>query len=128
MSYTVECMPAEDHLRICITGAWPSKKPDDIMADIHALWTEHQSKPLLIDMRNMEDNPAVLSDYENAKRFEKAGYRRIGRIAVLDREDRCEANDFFETTALNRGLGFRFFYGDEQEAISWILTKERNKT
>jgi hypothetical protein len=72
----------------------------------------------------MEGTPSVVGDYYDVKHFAEAGFHRIRRIAVLDDLNRQEASDFFETTAVNRGLRFRFFYADEQEAISWLLSKE----
>jgi len=128
MSYVLTCSSTEGYLRIRVSGIWPSKKPEDIIADIYNLWTEHQNQPLMIDIRIMEDSPSVFSDYENAKLFANAGFYLIKRIAVLDDVGRREANNFFETTAHNRGMRFRFFYSDEQEAISWLLTKEQEQT
>ena len=128
MSYVLTCPSTEGYLRICVSGIWPSRKAEDIIADIHNLWTEHQDQPLMIDIRSMEDSPSVFSDYENAKLFAADGFYLIRRIAVLDNVDRREANNFFETTAHNRGIRFRFFYADEQEAISWLLTKEQEQT
>ena len=75
----------------------------------------------------MEDSPDVIGDYDNVKLFINAGFNLIPRIAVLDNEGRRQANDFFETAAHNRGLRFRFFYADEQEAINWLLAKEQDQ-
>lgn len=120
MSYTLTCQLARDHLRITVTGTWPSNTSKDIITGMHACWLEHQKRPLLIDIRSMRDKPTVVGDFRLAELFADTGFSLIGRIAVLDSEDRREANDFFETTAYNRGLTFRFFYADEQEAISWL--------
>ena len=128
MSYVLTCPSTEGYLRIRVSGIWPSRKPEDIIADIHNLWTEHQDQPLMIDIRSMEGSPSVLSDYENAKRFADTGFYLIRRIAVLDNVQRREANNFFETTTHNRGMRFRFFYTEEQEAISWLLKKEQEQT
>ncbi len=125
MSYTLTCSSTEDYLRIRIDGTWPCEKPEDIMSDIFNHWAKHHNLVLLIDIRNMEDTPSIHGDYENAKRFVDAGFSQGRRIAVLDKLYRHKANDFFETTAINRGLLFQFFYGDEQEAIDWLQKKEQ---
>jgi hypothetical protein len=93
------------------------------MADMLSIWEKHQ-RPILLDIRHMEDTPSVFRDYEEAKQFVSIGFQRAGRIAVLDNPERREANDFFETTAFNRGLRFVFFYSDEEEAIAWLLSEE----
>jgi hypothetical protein len=87
------------------------------------IWEKYQ-KPTLLDIRDMEDTPTVLLDYEEAKQFASVGFRRVGRIAVLDTPERRESNDFFETTSQNRGLRFVFFYSDEEEAITWLLSRD----
>jgi hypothetical protein len=120
MSYELTCSLEKDHVRIRMDGAWPDKKPEEVIAAIHALWEKHHKRHLLIDIRNMSNTPSVTSDYYEAKHFVKTGFIFVGRIGVLDNLDRKEANDFFETTAANRGLRFRFFYTDEQEAIDWL--------
>lgn len=121
MSYKLTCSSGEGYLRIRVDGTWPRGNPAGFMTDMLNLWAKHQRRPLLIDIRSMEDRPSVFEDYENAKRFAYAGFGQLPRIAVLDNLDRREANDFFENTAYNRGLGFRFFYTDEQDAINWLL-------
>jgi hypothetical protein len=59
----------------------------------------------------MKNTPTVLSDYQNDAHFIKADFHRVRRIAVLDDLNRQAANQFFESTAANRGLRFRFFKG-----------------
>ena len=124
MSYTLTCSSSEDCLSIRIDGKWAIEKPEDIISDILKHWAKHHNLPLFIDARNLEDTPSILGDYENVQRFVVAGFPRGRRIAVLDKLDRRNANDFFETAACNRGLQFQFFYADEQEAISWLLSED----
>ncbi len=124
MSYALTCSSSEDCLRIRIDRKGEFEKPEDIISDILKHWAKHQNIPLFIDTRNLEYTPSILGDYENVKRFVDAGFPRGRRIAVLDKLDRRTANDFFETTACNRGLQVQFFYADEQEAISWLLSED----
>ena len=71
----------------------------------------------------MPDIPTLIGDYHTVESFTNAGFRQIGRIAVLDTLDHEEANRFLETTAFNRGFYIQFFYASEQEAVNWLLTK-----
>lgn len=116
----------EDFLCIRIDGKWPSGKPVDFVNSIYKLWEAQAKRKLLIDIRHMDDTPSVLSDFWDAKIFAEAGFCRVGKVSILDNLDRQKMNAFFETTASNRGLQFRFFYDDEQEALAWLsLAKER---
>ena len=129
MSYELTCDWAEDCLRIRVDGEWPASNPKDIIAEIYDLWVTHSGKRgLLLDIRNMQDTPTVLGDYQHAALFAEAGFIQIGQIAVLDNSNRKEANNFFESTAFNRGQRFRFFYVDEQQALNWILPMEQNQS
>ena len=123
MNHTLEHSLDQGCLRIRISGAWPAGRAESIMVDILSIWEKHQM-PILLDIRDMEDTPAVYRDYEDVKQLANIGFRRVGRIAVLDIPERYEANDFFETTARNRGLRFRFFYSNDEEAIAWLLPEK----
>ena len=121
MSYELTCAVFERYVRILVDGVWPSDNPRRILVGIYDAWAKHRERALLIDLRQMRDIPTVIGDYETAEFFGNAGFREIGRIAVLDTMDREKANKFLETAALNRGISIRFFYASEKEAINWIL-------
>lgn len=123
MNYTLQHSIVQGCLRIGISGRWPTGEEESIIADMFSLWETNQ-KPILIYIQDMEDSPSVFRDYETAKHFSYAGFGRVRRIAVVDTPKRRKANDFFETTAYNRGLGFHFFYSDEEEAIAWLTSEE----
>ena len=127
MNYTLTGTLSEGYLRIQIEGEWPREKPEDIINGIRGLSAQHSDLTLLIDIRNMGSSESVAGDYYEARLFQDAGFWKFGMIAVLDNLNRKEANNFFETTAHNRGLRFRFFYADEQEAINWLLSKEQDQ-
>jgi hypothetical protein len=124
MTYEIKSKLKDNILKIIVTGTWPSKNPESIIADILNHCYKHQEIPKLLDIRDMESTPTILGDYEEVGLFVKAGFRRLGRIAILDTRSRKESNDFLETTALNQGLNFRFFYEDEQEVSNWLFGKE----
>ena len=123
MSYSLQSSPFDDYLLVRIEGAWPRGEPKKFISDIVDLSDKHPDLALLIDVRAMKATASMADDYFDAKRMADAGFGRLGRIAVLDILARKEANDFFETTAFNRGLTARFFYSDEQEAIDWLLSE-----
>jgi hypothetical protein len=120
MEYTLRCSSAADCLLIGVDGSWPSK-PENIIEDIRNLWAKQPGQRLVLDIRSMEGPPSILGDFEDINHFIDAGFRKLGRVAILDNPDRQKDNDFFETAANNRGLSFRFFYGDEKDAINWLL-------
>ena len=110
-------------LRIRLTGTWTAERADQIITDIFSIWEKYQ-KPLLIDVRDLEDTPSIFRDYQEVGKFVSAGFRQVGRIAVLDYPQRREANDFLETSAQNQGITIVFFYTNEEEAIAWLHPEE----
>ena len=124
MNYSIQCSESENHVRIFVDGTWPADNPEKIIIEMYDFWAKHQKPYLLIDIRNMEDKPSVLSDYEDAERFAKNRFYLVRRVAVLDNQNRKESNDFFETTAANRGLRIKFFYTAESDAINWLISGE----
>jgi hypothetical protein len=110
-----------------IDGSWPTDNPKDIITDIHNLWSKQQGQHLILDLRSMEGSPSISDDFEDVHIFIDVGFRRLGRVAILDKPSRREANGFFETVAYNRGLDFRFFYGDEKDAINWLLPERSDR-
>lgn len=125
MAYTLEYLAGETCLRVRVDGDWPRGDARELLGDIVRVWAEsgsaHGRLPVLIDLRAMQDSPTVTEDYHYAGQFAAAGFRQLGGVAFLDRPDRREANDFFETASFNRGLTFRFFYDEESDAIEWLL-------
>lgn len=120
MSYSLESIISGDCLKIRITGAWPHECPDRILAEIKQLW-ENDQHPLLLDIRELIDDPTVIQDYELAKLMSEQKFWDIGPIAFLDTTERTSANHFLETTANNRALQIKFFYTEEQAAVNWLL-------
>ena len=127
MSYELTCVVFEGYVRILVDGVWPSDDPRRILVNIYDTWAKHRERALILNLRHMRDFPNVFDDYNTVDDFVNVGFREIGPIAVLDTLDREEANKFFETTAFNRGVTFRFFYDSEQEAINWLLPESGSK-
>ena len=117
MAYKLHHSLADNYVHVRVSGTWPKQAPETIVAEIYAYWEQGHRQNLLIDIRKLLVDPTIAGDFEGVKRFMTAGYSRITRIAVNDIPARKRTNDFFEITAENRGMTFRFFYEDEQAAI-----------
>jgi len=74
----------------------------------------------MIDLRQMTTSVSVLADYQAAEFFYQERFSQIEKIAIIESKEYQLSNDFFETTAFNRGLRFKFFYHEESEAIEWL--------
>ena len=123
MEYIFEVSDNDDFTKILIKGIWPSGQPTKIFNEIYAVWEKNGKKKILVDIRTIQDNPSITSDYFDAGASFASGFWQIPKIAVLDQIERKKSNSFFELTASNRGLRFRFFYIDEQKAIDWLMSK-----
>ncbi len=117
------CSVFDGYVLIHIDGSWPSQ-PNKLIEEIYNFWEKAQQNNLLLDLREMQGKPTLAGDYFDAKVFEEIGFKNICKIAVIDQIKRKDDNDFFELTASNRGLKFRFFYENEQKAIDWLRTQE----
>jgi len=120
MPYSIAARPSQGVLTICVEGRWPSADPDSIIDEIFGLWKKEGRGSLLVDLRAMDDEPTISGDFWLAKAFAERGYHSVGGIAVLDRVERKDANDFFSLASWNRGLRFCFFYESEREALEWL--------
>lgn len=124
MEYELSSTVFENHVCVCIKGRWPAEQQEKIVVEIYNAWAANPRRGLLIDIRGMHDIPQAYLDYQTGRFFEAAGFRNIGRIAILDKPDRRDANKFLKITAYNRGVHLYFFYGDDQEVIDWLGAKE----
>jgi hypothetical protein len=119
MNYNIKFIPYDLYLLIKIEGEWPRNDAERIIDEIRNSYVKHGKKFLLIDIREMTSDESVIGDYMEAKTFFKKEFWKVHKIAVLDNISRKTANEFFETTASNRGLRFKFFY-NEKDSIEWL--------
>ena len=82
----------------------------------------HSLPKLLIEVKDLEDNPTPLQDFNTVKLMQKLGYERVHKIAVLDKLENKSANDVFEGFAYNTKLKIRFFYS-EPDAMNFLSLK-----
>lgn len=121
MKHHIECIPTDDHLYLRIGGIWLRENARDIIKEISNFSEQNPGLPLLIDVCDMKSDVSTFNDFDDVHIFIEMHFRKLGRIAVIDRDNRKKHNEFFETAANNRGLRIRFFYTDRQEALSWLL-------
>jgi len=81
---------------------------------------DHVRKNLLVDLRGIVHSRDVSTDYSEAKALINLGFARLHKIAVLDIAENRVPNEFMEDTADNRGITIRFFYTNEDDALSWL--------
>lgn len=120
MSYKLEIFSDSNYLKVLLKGVFPRIDSEVIIKSIRESLEKHEKSRLLIDLRQMTTSISVLADYQAAEYFYQEKFTQIEKIAVIDREEYRLSNDFFETTAFNRGLKFKFFYEDESDAIAWL--------
>jgi hypothetical protein len=122
MSITLESVSHNEYLMVRISGEWLLEESDGSINEIHNLYLQHKI-PMLLDVREMTSRTTVTDDYYDVKKFSNKGLGTLVRVAILDNLDRKEQNDFFVTTAQNRGLAINIFYSGELEAVDWLLKK-----
>lgn len=95
----------------------------DITRQLNEASRQFECTKLLVDDRNVIYTSSILSLYELAKFYStKDSLYNIQKIAVLADPKYKEDNDFYETTARNRGFNLHVFYSLEK-AEAWLSAK-----
>jgi hypothetical protein len=121
MSYSINYNDEFDYVKVIITGKWP-EDAEEMHKTILNTCKNHTLPKLLIEVKDLEDNPTPLQDFKTVKLMRKLGYERVHKIAVLDKIEHKSANDIFEGFAYNTNLKIHFFY-NELDAINFLSLK-----
>ena len=122
MPFNMSTLISNQCLVIELEGTFDPGYEEQLAKGIYACQSSHTNLPTLLDIRKIEHNPSVFSDYQDVKQLIEAGIRKLGKMAILDKPERGEANSFFETVAINRGVNICFFYVKEN-ALDWLTTE-----
>jgi len=74
-------------------------------------------KRALVDVRKQKDEAQRLELFEFARNIPSGV-----AFAVLSARGRDD-HEFVETVALNRGKNVRLFFGPEEEAVQWLISR-----
>ena len=108
-------------IRIELTGTWPKHHPETMFADIMKIWVDAGKKHLLLcDLRQQENSPDMGTDFIMANYFVENGFRKVGKVAVLDKLEHRKLNDINELVMNNRGCKVRFFYEEGPVMDEWL--------
>ena len=119
MSVTVDFSEVDTILVATAEGVFDAQS-DEITDQIIAKRSKDGGFQLiLIDFRKVDGMPAPMESYHSGASLQNRGFTRDMKIAVLDRLEFKEANDFYELVARNRGFMMRHFY-TEEEAYAWL--------
>ena len=121
MSYNINHTDEFDYVKVVLSGKWP-EDAEEMHKSILDTCKNHSIPKLLIEVKELEDNPTPLQDIETVKLMQKLGYERVHKIAVLDKIENKNANDVFEGFAHNTKLKIRFFY-NEAHALNFLSIK-----
>jgi len=79
---------------------------------------EYSSNHFLIDTRGVNVKQSITDIYYLGEQLEKLGFKRRYRLALLHSRNK-DLDQFFETTAHNRGHQIRLF-DEEKDALEWL--------
>ena len=119
MTMTVTFQQNEDILIATVAGQFTTEDDERTDRQIAAKCNELSLRKLLIDFRLVDGTPTVHQSYEAGSQLEERGFRREIAVAILDREEFREQNEFYELVAQNRGFQVRHFYTRE-DALAWL--------
>lgn len=122
MNYKLEVIDTPEYLRIVLSGVVDESNARKMMDDFVAALAESKHHRALVDSRPLQLQTSVLADYDSAAHTAKQLLGRKHAIANLTSPEKLDAERFFETVCVNRGMFLRIFT-DEQDAIRFLVGK-----
>ena len=119
MSVSVEFTEDGEILIARVDGLFDPKTDEALDRAIAKRSKEGGFKRILIDSRKMDGMPAASESYNAGASLQERGFTRTMKLAIVDRIEFKEANDFYALVAKNRGFTVRHFYA-EDEAFDWL--------
>ena len=120
MAFRLELEDRLEYCHIVVTGRLDASSSHQMTDEIVRAIAASRHDKVLIDARRMVLGTSVLEDYQQASYAAAQMAGKKHRIAQLGVFENSDADEFFETVGLNRGLNFRTFT-DEGPAIDWLL-------
>ncbi|MDH3440247.1 MAG: hypothetical protein OEM63_05825 [Gammaproteobacteria bacterium] len=126
MKHELTCVDGTDYLHLVLCGRLDQSNLRQTNIEIAAAFFESNHQKMLIDVRKLELDTSVIDDFDQASHFAMSFARVPHRIAHLTIAEKLDADQFFETVGLNRGLNIRNFL-NEQDAVDWLMTDQATK-
>lgn len=126
MDYSIHQDSETGIITAVVTGAWSAQQDDELLRRIIAIDTQGRPKLLLMDLRQLSADFSVSYIYYRAQFLEKKRQQveipsfRAALIYDGANPKVRQAYEFFETTAVNRGLPYRVF-ADIERARRWLM-------
>ena len=121
MSYELTIKKKEEILWVKATGTRSLETVLAMSNDILTACVEHNTKKILVDVRQLEGRLRSIDSYELFSRHAPKirDLNIITRNAIVDLEEFGSSYNFLETVAVNRGFNSRVFT-DLDEAVKWL--------
>ena len=126
MDYSLHQESETGIITAVVTGAWSAQQDEELLRKVIAIDTQGRLKLLLMDLRQLAADFSVSYIYHRAQFLEKRRERvevpafRAALIYDGTNPKVRQAYEFFETTAVNRGLPYRVF-ADIERARQWLM-------
>lgn len=126
MDYSLHQDSETGILTAMVTGEWSAQQDEELLRKIIAIDMQGRSKVLLLDLRQLSADFSVSYIYHRAQFLEKKRQQveipsfRAALIYDGTNPKVRQAYEFFETTAINRGLPYRVF-ADIERARQWLM-------
>lgn len=108
------------YLQIRLTGHFSGADVDRGVQEMMEHVLAKGLKGLLVDVRRLLIETTPADDFFFGQALADAGFRHIGRIALLLPASRRSEGAFFEDSCRNQGLPLRVFIEDETAARDWL--------
>jgi hypothetical protein len=118
MSAVIEVTESQGYILATYTGEFNVPDAKKIIDRVDQMVPQGKSRVLLLDCRQMTGMLSIIHRFQVAVNGQKL-HGKILRIALVRSRERANADRFFETAAVNRGINLRLF-ADIDEATRWL--------
>jgi hypothetical protein len=115
--YQISTSVNEGIFEFILTGEVTSSTTENLQKEIIAFITVRGAEKLLMDVRACKGSFEYAEAYNRVRKYPPYLFRI--KVAIVDVPDRKDFKSFYETTAINVGLRFKWFY-DIDAARAWL--------
>lgn len=116
----IEFQDQTDYLLVVAPGPWTEETAIHLIDEAKRVATERGQSHILLDLRQWTRPQREMTRFSSGEHLAKVFLSSGIKVAAFASPEAI--NKFGENVAVNRGAWFRVF-GDEQEAIQWLLSE-----
>jgi hypothetical protein len=120
MGYELEVIETPKYIIVKLSGTLDKEVSFRMVDEVIAVFQASNHYKMLLDTRQLQLATSLIQDHSQASYAATLLVGKKHLIAHLTLEGKLDADLFFETVGVNRGMNIRTFT-EEQDAINWLI-------